>query len=302
MKALGIDIGGTKITFGIVDLKSGKIIKKETIPTPERYLLEKLIKKGKELLSFPGIFRKVGVGVPGLVDKGRILQCPNLSQLNRVSLKGVFEEYLRASVCVDNDVVAATLSEKYFGAGKKTKNFICVFVGTGIGGGIVIDGKIYRGAHGMAGEFGHTTLSLGSPLRCNCGRFGCFESLVSGPAIYERAKKRANFSSLEEVITKAEKGDPLALRLLDESAEVIGAGTGSLINIFDPELVIFGGGVMHASQRFFERASKRALNAYLEPRVRPVRFALARKDAGVVGAACLIHNQPKRCKPATSVR
>ncbi len=205
----------------------------------------------------------IGVGIPGLVDvsSGTLLFAPNL-KWHDVPLREVFSREFNVPVFVDNDANVAALGERYFGAAQGSKDFIYLSAGVGLGGGIVLDGQLYRGIGGYAGEIGHMTV-MSNGERCNCGNFGCWETLVSQTAVVSRVRKameagnasrvsqlakgRPERISIPIIVEAAAEGDKVARQALEETGVYLGIGIANLINAFNPELVIFGGVISLAS-------------------------------------------------------
>jgi len=205
----------------------------------------------------------IGVGVPGLVDisSGTLLFAPNL-KWHDVPLHKVFSQEFDVPIFVDNEANLAALGERYFGAAQGSKDFVYLSIGVGLGGGIVLDGQLYRGIGGYAGEIGHTTI-MSDGERCNCGNRGCWETLVSQTAVVNRVRKalmagnaslvsqlvkgRPERISIPIIVEAAELGDEVARQALEDTGAYLGIGIANLINAFNPELIIFGGIVSLAS-------------------------------------------------------
>lgn len=285
--AVGMDIGGTNTKAGVV-LEGRGIIEKIEEPTEsnDKYRLlnqiTKIVEKFKTKYAIVG----VGIGVAGLVDhrKGVLISSPHLP-LKDFSLQKHLQKELGTPVFIDNDVNAAALGEHYFGAAKKARNFIYLTLGTGVGGAIFIDNKLYQGASGFAGELGHMMIDIKGP-RCDCGvGVGCLEALASGAAL-EKITGRPG----DEVTEKAEAGDKRAREALATIGKHLGVGIANIINIFDPELVIVGGKVPKAGAFLLDPAKdviKKRTLAYRSRKVAIKTSALG-DDAGVMGAAAMV--------------
>ncbi len=243
----------------------------------------------------------------GQVDraKGILLSGPNLGQgLDDFPLSKLLADHTGAPVTLGNDVEAATLGERAFGAGRDCDDFVCVFIGTGIGAGIVQDGQLRRGVTGTAGEIGHTIVDYGGRL-CGCGGRGHLEAYASRTAITQvllaelrrgRASKLSELLSPDDSTIRSKKiaqcideGDELVIEAISEGADYLGAGLGSLASFYNPRRIILGGGLIEATHLLFERASKRAREITLPAATRSldiVRAALG-DNSGIVGAACL---------------
>ncbi|MFA4843803.1 MAG: ROK family protein [Candidatus Margulisiibacteriota bacterium] len=286
---IGIDLGGTKIAAALANDR-GKIKTDVNIPTEagkgQRAVIDNVIKAVAALMSSSK--KKVhclGIGVPGpiLYETGIVIEPPNLPGWKKVNLKKILEKRFRLPVQLDNDANCAALAEAKFGAGRDAKDFIYVTVSTGIGGGIIIDRKLYRGAIGAAGEFGHMIIDPHGPI-CGCGNYGCFEALASGTAI----KKRAGLDAIS-VELAARQGDEKALRVIRETAHYLAIGFANLVNVFNPELIVVGGGVSKMRELLFtpirEEFKKYALTLPAK-NVKIVRAKLG-DEVGVLGAIAL---------------
>lgn len=308
---IGIDIGGTKIELAGVDLL-GNVIRRIRIETRTAELPETVesdmieaIEQIREGLDYPPL--GVGIGMAGQIEPetGVVRFAPNLNWLE-VPLRANMSEALGLPVFVTNDVRAATLGEWLFGAGRGCDDLLCLFVGTGIGGGIVTGGRLLTGCSNTAGELGHIIIEMNGP-HCHCGSRGCMEAFAGGWAISRRAREAveadpvAGACLLQQVGGQAEKltprhlvpavevGDKLALQLVDEISEALIAGATGLVNAFNPCRLILGGGVMEGFPQLVDRIGdgirKRALSAASAP-LEVVPSGL-RNLAGVIGAAVL---------------
>ncbi len=247
-----------------------------------------------------------GVGAAGTSNprNGVISYSPNLPGWGDVPLGDIMERELGVKTLISNDASAAAFGELCFGAGRGFSNIVYVTLGTGIGGGIIIDGRLYTGTSGAAGEVGHMIIDDKGP-RCSCGNLGCWEALASGTALAREARQKieegAKTSLLdhargsigrvtaETVHRAAREGDTLAGELIARAGYYLGVGCANLINIFNPELVIIGGGLANLGNRLLEPAIKAAEERALAAPGKAVRFAIARlgRDSGVLGAAAL---------------
>ncbi|MBO9541674.1 ROK family protein [bacterium] len=308
---IGMDLGGTKIASALLDTDLD-VVKSDTVYTrtdagPEG-VADQMAEAVERLTEGIGKESVLGVGVAsaGLVEPGtgNVLYSPNL-QWRDVPLRRMLSERLHQEVYVDNDVNMAALGELHFGAGKGVRHMVCVFVGTGIGSGIVIDGHLYEGANGFAGEVGHTTIQWDGPP-CPSGNPGCWESYASGTAMARRAREAldrgeqslmpelvgGDLSKLRvEVISEAElRGDALARRIIEETGEFLGAGLSNLVNTLNPDLIVLGGGVIRGVPQLYELAQASVRRRALPDAVEALRFAKARfgREAGVIGAGVLV--------------
>lgn len=309
---IGLDLGGTDLKYGLVN-SSGKVLVSRKIRARSRegrkFLVEQLRAAAAELLSVAKENRwrvaRIGVGSPGAVNfrTGKIFgNCPNIPDWVGVNLKKSLAGF-GIAVQADNDANCVALAESRFGAARKSKSTLCVTVGTGIGGGLILDGQVYRGASFSAGEIGHTTIVFNGK-KCACGNRGCLEKYASVSALLEAArwrlgsKQRSGLKKyLKEngrvtvgaLIRAAKKGERAALKLIGQQAAYLGAGLASAINLLNPEGLILGGGFIDVYPPFLklveEEIRRRAFPAAL------VAFAVSRaelgNEAGVVGAAFL---------------
>jgi len=303
--AIGVDLGGTNIKGGVVD-QNGQILRRLSVQTqaqegPER-ILDQIARLVQELKGERGI-EGVGVGCPGLVEPtlGVVRDPPNLAGWQEVNVKRELEERLELRVEVANDVNAAALGELYFGAGRGVSNFICITLGTGVGGGLILDGKLFTGSRGVAGEIGHLPVNIFGP-RCRCGNYGCLERYVGAEYIVERAQKKLKdnpaslLSSLEGELTPkliaqaAQKGDKLAKEVFRETGEIIGAALSGAVNLLNPELIIVGGGVAQAGELVLEPIRRTLVERAMNRESQGVKVvpALLEEDAGLIGAGSLI--------------
>ncbi len=319
--AIGIDVGGTKIAAGLVN-DSGEIVSEATVPTPKEgadavvsaieIVMNSVCSEARIDLLGDAV-TGVGLGVPGLIDRKADLVrfLPNLPGIVDFPIRRLIQDSSGKPVEMDNDANLAALGEARYGAAAGHSNVVMLTVGTGLGGGILVDGKLLHGETGAAGEIGHMVIDLEGPV-CVCGNHGCIESLVAGPAILKRAQAylaeldgtpiaSASTSVMWEasggvaaaltppMITDAAlAGDSLALRVYREAGEALGAGIASLVNIFNPSVVVVGGGVAERAGDIIlgpaiEEARARALSANIEATT--IVAAQLGNKAGIVGAA-----------------
>ncbi|MCU0641601.1 MAG: ROK family protein [Candidatus Margulisbacteria bacterium] len=286
---IGIDLGGTKIAAALA-APTGKIITDVNIPTEaakgQAQVIDNLKKATDALIR--GQKTKVsciGIGVPGPIDyeTGIVIEPPNLPGWKKVNLKKILEKEFKVPVHVDNDANCAALGEAYFGAGRQVRHFIYITISTGIGGGIIIDRKLYRGAIGAAGEFGHMIIDPAGPL-CGCGNHGCFEALASGTAI----KRRSGMDAIA-VELAARQGDATALKVINETAHYLALGIANLVNIFNPEMVILGGGVSKMRELLLNPIRVEFKKYALTLPAKHVKIVRAKlgSESGVLGAVAL---------------
>ncbi|MCS7201178.1 MAG: ROK family protein [Dictyoglomus sp.] len=303
---LALDIGGTKIALGRF-LGDGKLEEKIIFPTNAergyRKILEEIIENLKKLKTSDTLALGIGCGGPLDSEKGVILSPPNLPGWDNVPLKGDLESALNIPVFLDNDANTACLGEYYFGAGRGVKNLVYITVSTGIGGGVIIDGKILRGQRNSAGEIGHQTILPHGPL-CNCGNKGCLEALASGIAIAKRAEEAIlnNEDTILKELSRKERisaelvrkaylqGDKVSERIWKSALEYLGIGIGNVITILSPERIILGGGIMKAGEEVLEtvkRVVKERVKLVPVDKVEILSSQLG-EDVGLYGALALI--------------
>ncbi|MDP8960414.1 MAG: ROK family protein [Actinomycetota bacterium] len=302
--ALGVDIGGTKLLVAAVG-SDGTILARERLTSP-RGVPDDLVASIMEAATKVGPGLPVGVGVAGIVSRDGVVRYgPNLN-IRDVDLQGRLMRDLEVPVVVRNDATVALYGELRVGAARGARDAVMLTLGTGVGGGIVAEGRLVEGTNGMAGEFGHLTVDDGG-RRCGCGGRGHLEAYASGSAIGLRAQEMLNetdeASSLraidlvdgEAVARAAVDGDELALRVLREGGYWLGVGLMSICNALDPETFIIGGGASASAARFLvpeavEILGKRILGAGHRP-VPPVVTAELGDDAGAIGSALLVHGK-----------
>ncbi len=310
--AIGVDLGTLHTTVAITDML-GRVETKIDYPTNCRQGKDKIIKKLvttiHNIVKDYGIqwekISGIGVAAPGLIDKkGIMLITPNFGWKD-TPLGEILKKEFHIPVFVDNNVNAMALAEFEFGKGQGVKNFVFINVGMGIGAGVIINGKLFHGESNCTGEIGHTTVDYNGP-KCSCGNKGCLEVMASGPAIAKRVIKAikegeksliyklANYDlnqiSAEIVSKAANQGDKLGLNIMEETGEYLGTGVANIINLFNPELVIIGGGVTRAGDLIFEplkkAVQKRAFSVSAKvAKIIPVSLG---KDCTVIGAAALV--------------
>jgi len=310
---IGIDLGGTKIAAAAVDVATGELIGRTVIPTDAHEGCEAVIKRMAEAVGevcrSAGLERAavggLGIGVPAVTDmeKGYMLFSPNLPGGWRgVPVAATLREQTGLRSWIINDARAFTLAEATCGAGRGARTVIGMTLGTGIGGGIVIDGKLHLGLDGTAGEVGHQTIDPDGP-QCGCGNRGCLEALASGPAIASLGVKAVmqgltteigplverdlNRITPETIMRAAEHGDEVAREILERVGGFLGTGIGNLITILSPDRVVIGGGVARLGRWLLDpiqaTVRQRCFATPLD-RVQILPAALG-TDAGVVGAA-----------------
>lgn len=302
--ALAADLGGTNLRLAAVD-DEGNVIHRLRMPTPASRSREDITAAigdlAEECIGLLGGDSPIGFGVaaPAIISSadGKIFSSPNLPELNGSDLAGDLRDRLRLPVILENDANSAAVGENWMGASKGVGNSICVTLGTGVGGGLIIDGRLMRGVDGTAGEVGHITVEPeGHP--CGCGSNGCVEQYSSATAITRLAKLlRPKFpsSALEgvespsslEVYNAGKEADPLALEVFRQVGTYLGIALAGLVNVLNPEMIVVGGGVSAGWDLFAGHARDTIKKrAFREPgeRAKLVRASLG-DDAGILGAA-----------------
>jgi glucokinase len=304
VNAIGVDVGGTKIAAAVVT-PGGEILDEARYPTPHSgaRLVENI---ARAVSDVKGGYEVGGacLAVAGLIlaEENKVVFSPNLHAVEGIPLKKELEPRMELPLTVENDANAAAWGEFRFGAGSEVDHLVFVTVGTGVGGGVISHGVLLRGAQGAGGELGHFTIQATGP-RCSCGNRGCLEALASGTAIARRARETASErpgSALgqlavkrkilgEDVTELAREGDEAALSVLEETGAWLGIGLAGFVNVFNPEVVAVGGGVMEAGELVLESARREVhLRARSPSRdLAEVKVASLGQESGVLGAAAL---------------
>jgi glucokinase len=288
-RTIGVDVGGTKIAAGIVD-REGRIGPRLERPTPtgsQEDLLAALDEMVEELRD-DGVVA-VGFGLPSTIDQvsGRAISSVHIP-LADLDFRDRMSARFSLPVGIDNDANAATLAEWQIGAGRGARYMVMLTLGTGVGGGLVLDGKMYRGAVGAAAELGHMVLLYGGePCGGTCQGHGHFEQFASGRAADRAAKEiLGEAATARELVTAAREGNDAALEAMSEIGRRLGAGIGALVNVFDPELVVLGGGFSSALDLLLDSAREVVAQEALPPGRTSARIVPAELggDAGLIGA------------------
>ncbi|NQU73468.1 MAG: ROK family protein [Candidatus Omnitrophica bacterium] len=311
---IAIDLGGTNIKIAVV--KDGrKIVNKIILPTDlyknKGALINGLSQLSLEIIKYSKIKKRdilgIGIGTPGLIDsrRGIIHRLVNIKGFKDVPLKRLMEKKTGIQTFLDNDVNIMTLGELHYGAGRGAKNMVCITLGTGVGGGIVIDGRLYRGSCLSAGEIGHMPLNEHGP-RCNCGGFGCMEKFVGNKYIIGAAVtkiKKGKKSIIKkmvggdlrkitpEIISRAAGNrDRLAVSIWEDVGSHLGVTLAGVINLLNPEKIVIGGGVSGAGRLLFETIRKTVKERAMKMPAKYAKIVKAKlgPDAGLIGAAVLV--------------
>jgi glucokinase-like ROK family protein len=294
--AVGVDLGVNYIVALLTDL-AGAVIHREKLDLHTSYpasveqqlreIIRSVIAAAPE--SPYGIVG-IGIGVPGIVDEsGVILTAPNLNWKG-VSLQEKLQSEFQAPITIDNEANAGAIGEQKYGVGKAVDNLIYISAGIGIGSGIIMNGRIYRGAAGLSGELGHMTIQANNGLPCSCGNFGCWEMYASENALLHGALTSGAFGkdpSIDTLMEAAEREEALALELFEEIGHYLGTGIANVINAFNPEMVIVGNR-LGLAKRWIETSMQRsAMNRSLRYHSKGVRieFAALGMDSTAAGAA-----------------
>ena len=316
---LGIDIGGTNLVVGSVAEDGGSLLALGSEPTLAEAgataVVDRLVALAERTIAqtrreVPGAeILGVGVGAPGPLDtkSGVVLLTPNLGWVN-MPLRRIIHDRLGLPAALDNDANCAVLGEWWVGAARGARNAIGITIGTGIGGGLVLDGKLYHGASDVAGEIGHTSIDT-EGRRCKCGNYGCLEAYASGPNIAMRALEAveagapSSLSTLvgdaahpitaQTVYEAAQQGDELALEVVNDTAKFLGVGIANLLNVFNPEVVVVCGGVTLAGDHLFVPLRREVARRAFKPAVQACRIVPGEliNTAGVYGAAKVFLDQ-----------
>ncbi len=273
---IGVDLGGTSINVGVLPFEGGKVLGMRSLPTePQRgakFVVDRMVEMIQAAMKDarreggipPDGFLGIGIGSPGPLDRatGTVLETPNLGWRN-FPLRDLISNGVGLEAVLDNDANCAALGEYWQGAGRTVQHLVAVTLGTGIGGGIVLDGQVFHGASDLAGEIGHMTIDS-TGRKCNCGNYGCLEAYASGPAIAARAIEglETDGTSLlpslvdgdlgritaETVYEAIVAGDVYAKEVMRETAKFLGTGLANLINVLNPGMIVISGGVTQAGE------------------------------------------------------
>ncbi|MBP5310804.1 MAG: ROK family glucokinase [Lachnospiraceae bacterium] len=303
----GVDVGGTTVKLGLFD-PEGEVKEKWEIPTRKEdngdHIIADIAESIKEKMSANSIDRMdvvgVGIGVPGPVkEDGTVLLAANLGWGKR-NIAMELGELLRVPVMAGNDANVAALGEMWRGGGRGYKNMVAVTLGTGVGGGIIIGGKIVSGSTGAGGEIGHIHLEDEEPAACGCGGHGCLEQYASATGVVRIAKKKLAFSDTASVLRDKDitakdiwdavkEGDELAIEVAKVYGEYLGKGLAAVANVVNPDIFVIGGGVSKAGEVLIDYM-RPYFEKYVFPGAKNAKFALAvlGNDAGIYGAAKLV--------------
>ena len=311
---IGIDLGGTNLRTGLVD-RNGKIhhrlsIKTENNADPQTisnqifYLIDEIINVGAGLKPAPPNIIGVGLGSPGLVDKKgeTILFSPNLPLWRNIPIKRMVSERFSVPCVLENDANAAAWGEKWVGAGKEADSLVMLTLGTGIGGGIIINNKLWRGVNNVAAEIGHMVIQMDGP-KCSCGNYGCIEAYASATAMVRRFKESLKSgvpSSLKdagEITAKmindaAFQGDKASLDVIKETGHYLGVALVNIMHVLNPEVIVLTGGMIGSGDLLMNPIKQVIKEKAFEASAKETKIVFSQlgNDAGIIGAAgCLLN-------------
>ena len=299
-----VDLGGTHLRVALVN-DNGRILKQSKQETPKgespEGIIAALVDAAQQWNSYKEAVIAASIMVPGAVDadKAVVLQAPNLPSLVNFALKAELEQRLGWPVFLENDANAAAVGEMWLGAARGCRDVVSVTLGTGVGGGVILDGKLWRGSHGSAGEIGHTTVDPFSGLKCKCGNTGCLELFASATAIVRMTRERllqfpdsrlqSDRLTAECVYEAGRDGDKLALAVFKRFGMYLGIGLANLINLLDPQIIVIAGGVVNGWDLFAGEMYRQVEERAFRTTAQQVKIARAEcgDNAGLLGAARL---------------
>jgi len=300
--ALALDIGGTKLAAGVVD-DTGRVHSFVVAPRraggPERGLGRLCALGGGAVYGSGGAWseiRAVGIGCGGPLDSSRgvLLSPPHLPGWRDVPVTELAQDAYDRPAVLENDATAAAAGEYRYGAGVGTNTMVYLTISTGVGGGVVIDGRLYRGTMGNGGELGHVTVDWHGRRCKGCGRLGCLEAYVSGTSIAERAREAGlDLATAEDVARAARAGEPGARAVWEETVEALACGLTSIVNLFEPELVVVGGGVSRSGEQLLGPVRESVRTSSMAPAAKGVDIVASAfgERVGVVGAAAIVYDR-----------
>lgn len=304
---IGLDIGGTNIKSILIDLSASAILYKRHIPTQASSGITTVIDNIVRLINDNGAeagrlgfsVSAVGIGSAGLVENGTVRNSPNLPGWQEsVPLHKLVKARLKPSplpIIVENDVNCFIMAEHAIGAAKECSNAIGLAIGTGVGGGIIANGKLATGAHGGAGELGHMTIKIDGP-RCKCGNHGCLEAMIGTDAIIKRYQKIrkdkiSNNITVDQIARLAKGENSAAVKTFAETGKILGVALANIANIFNPQVIVLGGGVAQTGKFLIEPAKKEMMKRVMPYNTMGLKIKIAKLGpmAGAIGAAILAH-------------
>src|SRR5258705_12174147 len=300
---IGMDLSGTTLRAALVN-NEGRVVDRREAAMSAENLVQQVASVGRELGAGNADVGAMGIGIPGLVNRqtDRVIVSRNLPTIVREDLHSEFTRATGIRVELENDANAAAYGEYKVGAGRGSRDIFYMMIGAGIGGAIILDGKLWTGASGFAGEVGHITIDT-EGLECVCGNTGCLETVASAPSIVRRARERLNRDSTsslsklglhkdftaDDVAHEANEGDDFALMMIERTGKYIGTGVASVINLLNIERIVLGGGVMDAGQLILKPIIQEAKRRAFQPCFEATQIVAAKlgPDAAPIGAALL---------------
>ena len=299
-----VDLGGTHLRVALVD-DTGRILKQIKQETPKgdaaECVIAALVDAARNWDSYKEAVVAASIMVPGAVDRDKavVLQAPNLPSLINFALKAELQKRLGWPVFLENDANAAAVGEMWLGAARGCRDVVSVTLGTGVGGGVILDGKLWRGSHGSAGEIGHTTVDPFSGLKCKCGNTGCLELFASATAIvrmtreslssFPQSRLQSEGLTAEKVYEAGRDGDELALAVFRRFGMYLGIGLANVINFIDPQIIVIAGGAVNGWDLFADEMYRQVEERAFRTTAQQVKIARAEcgDNAGLLGATRL---------------
>jgi len=299
-----VDLGGTHLRVALVD-DTGRILKQIKQETPKgdspECVVAALVDAARNWDSYKEAVVAASIMVPGAVDRDKavVLQAPNLPSLINFALKAELQKRLGWPVFLENDANAAAVGEMWLGAARGCRDVVSVTLGTGVGGGVILDGKLWRGSHGSAGEIGHTTVDPFSGLKCKCGNTGCLELFASATAIvrmtreslssFPQSRLQSEGLTAEKVYEAGRDGDELALAVFRRFGMYLGIGLANVINFIDPQIIVIAGGAVNGWELFADEMYRQVEERAFRTTAQQVKIARAEcgDNAGLLGATRL---------------
>lgn len=311
----GIDLGGTKINTGLVN-KKGEVVSNIIVDTlaqeGQERVIARMMDTVRHVMKEAGIscddLEGIGIGVPGLIDswEGLVIEAANLPGWENVPIVDLFAREFNIPILLENDANAAAMGEYLFGSGRGNEDFVYVTISTGIGGGAILDGRLYSGSNSNATEIGHSMINFDGP-RCKCGNSGCFEAYASGTSLARFATERIEAGEetiikrlavdglvkAEHVFEANELGDVVAEKLIQDEAYYIGIGLANILAFYNPEKISIGGGVSSQWHILEERVKQVVAERALKPNAKICKIVKAElgKNVGLLGAAGIVLNR-----------
>ncbi|MBI4706536.1 MAG: ROK family protein [Candidatus Omnitrophica bacterium] len=296
---ISIDLGGTNLRIALVD-KDLQIKDRFVLCTPvfttKQSLISAVVSSINKIISTNHLTKSdvlgIGLGLPGPIDykNGIVHFFPNIPGWKNVLLKDNLETKLGIKVFVDNDAKVMTLAESRIGAARGAKHVVCVTLGTGVGGGLILDGKLFRASTNATGELGHIPINETGP-KCNCGGIACLEAYIGNKRILQQAEKIFKKKiTLEQLSALARKGNLNAIKIWKDVGRILGVALSGVVNLLSPDCIVIGGGVANAGKVLFDQVRETILERAMSVQAKHVKIykAALGKDAGLIGAAILV--------------